>query len=182
MADRRGTSRIRQFFTSVNLVEIADTRTHGRFDVIFCRNVLIYFDDASRRLAAENLYDNLVPGGFICLGHAETMSRISPLFDARRYTDAIVYQRPGRAARGRRPQDGFDGRRWRARARVLSRDLEAAGFRVEEALNGIEALETLLVTEMDLLVVDMNMPQMDGLTFLGFYGKRTVRWPPFPRS
>lgn len=44
--------------------------------------------------------------------------------------------------------------------------LEGAGFQVEEALNGLEALETLLATEVDLLVVDINMPQMDGLTFL----------------
>ena len=44
--------------------------------------------------------------------------------------------------------------------------LEAAGFRVEEALNGLEALETLLAMAVDLLVVDINMPQMDGLTFL----------------
>ena len=50
------------------------------FDIIFCRNVLIYFDDASRRVAAENLYDCLRPGGYICLGHSETMSRISTLF------------------------------------------------------------------------------------------------------
>jgi chemotaxis protein methyltransferase CheR len=54
----------------------------------------MYFDDASRRLAAENLYDSLVPGGFICLGHTESMSRISPLFDACRFADAIVYRRP----------------------------------------------------------------------------------------
>jgi two-component system, chemotaxis family, chemotaxis protein CheY len=44
--------------------------------------------------------------------------------------------------------------------------LEEAGFRVEEALNGIEALEKLLTTGVDMLVVDVNMPQMDGLTFL----------------
>ena len=81
-------------FSPVNLIEPQQTRAHGHFDVIFCRNVLIYFDDASRRLAAENLYENLVPGGFICLGHTESMSRISPLFDARRFADAIVYQRP----------------------------------------------------------------------------------------
>jgi chemotaxis protein methyltransferase CheR len=81
-------------FTPVNLVDSGDTRPHGQFDVIFCRNVLIYFDDASRRVAAENLYETLVPGGFICLGHTESMSRISPLFDARRFGDAIVYQRP----------------------------------------------------------------------------------------
>jgi two-component system chemotaxis response regulator CheY len=44
--------------------------------------------------------------------------------------------------------------------------LEEAGFRVEEALNGIEALEKLLTTGVDLLIVDVNMPQMDGFTFL----------------
>jgi chemotaxis protein methyltransferase CheR len=81
-------------FTTVNLVEASQTRQHGKFDVIFCRNVLIYFDDASRRLAAENLFESLVPGGFICLGHSESMSRISPLFEVRRFADAIVYQRP----------------------------------------------------------------------------------------
>ena len=81
-------------FSRVNIVEPEETRPHGRFDVIFCRNVLIYFDDASRRVAAENLYENLLPGGFICLGHTESMSRISPLFDVRRFADAIVYQRP----------------------------------------------------------------------------------------
>ena len=81
-------------FSVVNIVEREQTREHGRFDVIFCRNVLIYFDDASRRLAAENLYENLLPGGFICLGHTESMSRISPLFAVRQFADAIVYQRP----------------------------------------------------------------------------------------
>ena len=81
-------------FSQVNLIDPATTRPHGQFDVIFCRNVLIYFDDASRRVAAENLFENLLPGGFICLGHSESMSRISPLFDVRRFDDAIVYQRP----------------------------------------------------------------------------------------
>ena len=44
--------------------------------------------------------------------------------------------------------------------------LEAAGFVVEEALNGLEALERLLGDRFDLLIVDVNMPQMDGLSFL----------------
>jgi chemotaxis protein methyltransferase CheR len=87
-------------FTTVNLIEPASTGAHGRFDVIFCRNVLIYFDDASRRLAAENLYEALAPGGYICLGHTESMSRISPLFEVRRHADAIVYQRPLEGSRG----------------------------------------------------------------------------------
>jgi two-component system chemotaxis response regulator CheY len=48
--------------------------------------------------------------------------------------------------------------------------LEAAGFEVDEALNGLEALEKLLTVPADLLIVDVNMPQMDGFTFL-----RTLR-------
>lgn len=51
--------------------------------------------------------------------------------------------------------------------RMYYRDaLERAGFHVDEALNGLEALEKLLGTTYDLLVVDVNMPKMDGLTFL----------------
>jgi two-component system chemotaxis response regulator CheY len=50
--------------------------------------------------------------------------------------------------------------------------LEGAGFRVEEALNGLEALEALLRKPVDLLVVDINMPQMDGLTFLRILRER----------
>ena len=96
LPDLRGSVR----FEPANLVDAQDTRAFGQFDVIFCRNVLIYFDDTSRRLAAENLYENLAPGGFICLGHTESMSRISPLFEVRRFADAIVYQRPMEGSRG----------------------------------------------------------------------------------
>jgi len=64
------------------------------FDVIFCRNLLIYFDELSSRVAAENLYDCLVPGGFLFLGHAESMSRITGLFTPRRFHDSIAYQKP----------------------------------------------------------------------------------------
>ena len=85
-------------FSPVNLIDPAEMQSHGRFDVIFCRNVLIYFDDGSRRIAAENLYENLMPGGYICLGHTESMSRISPLFEVCRFSDAIVYRRPADSA------------------------------------------------------------------------------------
>jgi two-component system chemotaxis response regulator CheY len=44
--------------------------------------------------------------------------------------------------------------------------LERAGFEVDEALNGLEALEKLLLAPADLLIVDINMPQMDGFSFL----------------
>lgn len=81
-------------FTRVNLAEIADTRAYRGFDIIFCRNLLIYFDDLSRRQAAEVFFDALNPGGFICLGHSESMSRITSVFKVRKFPDAIVYQKP----------------------------------------------------------------------------------------
>lgn len=81
-------------FARVNVTEAADTRRFRKVDLIFCRNLLIYFDDHSRRLAAEAFYDAMSPGGFICLGHSESMSRISGLFKVRKFTDAIVYQKP----------------------------------------------------------------------------------------
>ena len=55
--------------------------------------------------------------------------------------------------------------------------LEAAGFQVEEAMNGLEALEKLLSISVHLLIVDINMPQMDGLSFL-----KTLRSKSLPLS
>jgi chemotaxis protein methyltransferase CheR len=81
-------------FSRVNLSEPTETRRFRDIDIIFCRNLLIYFDDLSRRLAAEAFYDALTPGGFVCLGHSESMSRISSLYQVRRFTDAMVYQKP----------------------------------------------------------------------------------------
>ena len=81
-------------FTHANLIDSLDMARYRSFDIIFCRNVLIYFDDSSRRIAAENLYDCLRPGGYICLGHSESMSRISSLFRVCSFSEAIIYQRP----------------------------------------------------------------------------------------
>lgn len=80
-------------FTRVNLNDLSDTRPYRGFDVVFCRNLLIYFDDLSRRQAAEVFFDALNPGGFICLGHSESMSRITSLFKVRKFPGAIVYQK-----------------------------------------------------------------------------------------
>lgn len=81
-------------FFLANLVAPNDTKSFRSFDLIFCRNLLIYFDDDSRRRAAQVLYDALNPGGFIFLGHSESMSRISSLFKVRKFGDVIVYQKP----------------------------------------------------------------------------------------
>lgn len=80
-------------FYHLNLLDREGMRAMKDFDAIFCRNVLIYFDDASRREAALYFYQALRPGGFIFLGHSESMSRITPVFRLRKFRDAIIYQR-----------------------------------------------------------------------------------------
>jgi two-component system, chemotaxis family, chemotaxis protein CheY len=60
--------------------------------------------------------------------------------------------------------------------RMYYRDaLQHAGYHVDEALNGLEALEKLLSAPADLIVLDVNMPKMDGMTFL-----RTLRRQALP--
>jgi chemotaxis protein methyltransferase CheR len=80
-------------FSQVNLVDAHSMEAAGRFDVILCRNLLIYFDDAARETAAANLFAALNPGGYLCLGHSESMARIDPRFSLVRLDDAIVYRR-----------------------------------------------------------------------------------------
>jgi chemotaxis protein methyltransferase CheR len=81
-------------FTPANLMEGSTLMGQGPFDVIFCRNVLIYFDDAARARAVDNLFTALRPGGYILLGHTESMARITDRFLACRFSDAVVYRRP----------------------------------------------------------------------------------------
>ena len=81
-------------FVPANIVDRSTLIPLGRFDVILCRNLLIYFDDASRIQAARNLHESLNPGGFLCLGHSESMTRISDKFAMARLEDAIVYRKP----------------------------------------------------------------------------------------
>ena len=78
----------------LNVCDTQAMRAFYDYDVVFCRNVLIYFDEVSSRRAAENLYGALRPGGYLFLGHSESMSRISPIFNPIHLPEGFVYQRP----------------------------------------------------------------------------------------
>ncbi|MCB2108699.1 MAG: protein-glutamate O-methyltransferase CheR [Rhodobacteraceae bacterium] len=67
-------------FQKKNLLE--PIRDLGQFDVIFCRNVLIYFDIPTKRVVLERLADQLAPDGFLFLGGAETVFDITTRFVA----------------------------------------------------------------------------------------------------
>ena len=80
-------------FQVANVFDKTEMRKLGKFDVIFSRNMLIYFDDASRKEVAMTFYDMLNPGGYVLLGHAEYMSRIVSVFNARKIDNTLIYQK-----------------------------------------------------------------------------------------
>ena len=80
-------------FQVANIFDKTAMRSLGKFDVIFSRNMLIYFDDASRKEVAMTFYDMLNPGGYVLLGHAEYMSRIVSVFNAKKVGKTLAYQK-----------------------------------------------------------------------------------------
>lgn len=80
-------------FKVVNIFDKMQMRQLGKFDVIFSRNMLIYFDDASRKEVAMTFYDMLNPEGYVLLGHAEYMSRITSVFKAKKIDSTLIYQK-----------------------------------------------------------------------------------------
>lgn len=85
----------RVMFERINLFQPAYPVPHG-LDVIFCRNVMIYFDVESRQELTGRLFDQLAPGGYLFVGHAESLLGLRHGFDGVR---PGVYRRP--AAGGR---------------------------------------------------------------------------------
>ena len=81
-------------FSCLNLLDPYKTRFLGKMDVIFCRNVLIYFDSLSRRKVIDIFYDRLYDGGYLLLGHAESLINISTAFTLRHLKNDMVYQKP----------------------------------------------------------------------------------------
>lgn len=61
-------------FQHVNLVDKEKVAKIGLVDIVFCRNVLIYFDQATTKQVIHNIHQNLTPGGYLFLGHAESFT------------------------------------------------------------------------------------------------------------
>lgn len=85
--------RNRVSFGRLNLYDEARVSLLGHLDVIFCRNVIIYFDDASKRVVVKNFYNRLVDGGYLLLGHSESLISLSTEFKLRHLKNDMVYQK-----------------------------------------------------------------------------------------
>lgn len=85
--------RNRVSFGRLNIYDEGRVALLGLLDVVFCRNVIIYFDDASKRRVIQTLYNRLVDGGFLLLGHAESLITLSTQFKLRHLRNDMVYQK-----------------------------------------------------------------------------------------
>jgi len=75
----------------LNLHDRMALRNMRGFDFIFCRNVLIYFDEVSRKAVVDHFYNALNPGGYVFLGHSESIGRVSTAFKLKRFETHLVY-------------------------------------------------------------------------------------------
>ena len=77
-------------FSTINLLE--NFPSLGRFDIIFCRNVAIYFSDQDKALLYKRLASMLEPDGYLVIGGTESLTGISSLFAPQRHMRSVFYQ------------------------------------------------------------------------------------------
>lgn len=81
-------------FSYLNLLDPFKVKFLGHFDIIFCRNVMIYFDIESRKKVICMFYDRLSESGHLFLGHAESLINVTTAFKLRHLQYDMVYQKP----------------------------------------------------------------------------------------
>jgi chemotaxis protein methyltransferase CheR len=83
-------------FAPMNLAQVVYM---GKFDCIFCMNVLIYFSEERQTQLIQRFYEYLEPGGYLFLGHAESIAKSDVTFETHVYRDARIYQKPATSRR-----------------------------------------------------------------------------------
>lgn len=78
-------------FLHHNLVDFSKYFIFSKSDFVFCRNVLIYFGDEQRKKVIDKMYEILNCGGYLFLGHSESVGRLSDRFSVRRINDSFFY-------------------------------------------------------------------------------------------
>ena len=78
----------------LNLFDQSGIALLGKMDVIFCRNVIIYFDQVGKKNVIESFFQRLEHEGFLLLGHSESLINLSTAFHLRHFQHDMVYQKP----------------------------------------------------------------------------------------
>ncbi len=176
-------------FDVVNLMNIPSSLENNKFDIIFCRNVFIYFTPEQIKTISSGLLKSLLPHGYFFIGISESLMglglpvenmgpSIFSLKSAQTNVSSIVRPTPVPVAANTPSVMGG-----LAPLRVMCVDDSSSiltllkkilttqnGFEiVATAGNGVEAAEKLKTTKVDLMTLDIHMPEMDGLTYLKTY-------------
>ena len=88
-------------FSHFNLFAGNNREMLGKMDLIFCRNVIIYFDQAAKRRVIEFFFNTLHEGGYLLLGHSESLMNVTTQFILRHFRNVMIYQKPGCTIVGR---------------------------------------------------------------------------------
>ncbi|MDY0300750.1 MAG: protein-glutamate O-methyltransferase CheR [Trichlorobacter sp.] len=78
----------------LNLLDQNRIAMLGDFDLIFCRNVIIYFDLTAKKQVIDSFHQSLNQGGYLLLGHSESLMNITTKFMLRHFRNDMVYQKP----------------------------------------------------------------------------------------
>jgi chemotaxis protein methyltransferase CheR len=84
----------------MNLFDADRLALLGKMDLIFCRNVIIYFDQTSKKRVIEAFYNMLRGGGYLLLGHSESLMNVSTAFALKHLKNDMVYQKTAPAYGG----------------------------------------------------------------------------------
>jgi len=87
----------------MNLFDANRLALLGKMDLIFCRNVIIYFDLDSKKRVIDAFYNTLRPGGFLLLGHSESLMNLTTAFALRHLKNDMVYQKTAASFGGAAP-------------------------------------------------------------------------------
>ncbi len=164
-------------FTTLNLLKPESFLKGKNFDVVFCRNVFIYFNQAQIKSCSQEILKHVDPDGFLFLGVSETLNGLG--------VNAVtsgpsVYQHPRPAQTFKIPLTAPAAKKPDVPLEVLCVDDSKAiltllksiltketGFIVKAtASNGLEALEKIKTQKFDVITLDMHMPELDGIGFL----------------
>ncbi len=80
-------------FQVVNLNDSLAIKRIQKSHIVFCRNVIIYFDDAMKRKVVNHFYDNLLPSGYLVIGHSESLHKYARFFIPQAKPGGIMYQK-----------------------------------------------------------------------------------------
>jgi chemotaxis protein methyltransferase CheR len=81
-------------FAHLNLLDESRSALLGSLDVVLCRNVIIYFDIETKRRVIRTFHQKLRPGGFLLLGHSESLINLSTDFELKHLRHDMVYRKP----------------------------------------------------------------------------------------